>query len=256
MKKRLPMFSSRFSLAALLVLLLAAPRPAAAIPAAPENAAAELTAQQEENVQDFLQHYYLAPDPERAMELLPAVASLVASHPNAVAPMAGFYTGVVATDPDHADEWRSLLETDIDGWVPVAVELGLDPDARAEKLDPALAEPGPAELDFLWGWFSATGDREAPRRIIRRGGIVYPAAATFDLTQAAAAWSAKAQAREHPVVAEELNAYVLAASDDELRVFFGDSRGVASVRSILSPESLSRLDSLFPPPPENPTPLP
>lgn len=198
---------------------------------------------------DFTMDYYRAPAPGRAIEIIPVMTKFVAAKPEATTwPMAGFYAGVVAASPERADEWRVLREASgTPDWLQKAIDLGLDSEAWRKTRECPPEEMAPEILDFFWGCFSATGDPSFARLVIRRGGIVYPEEACLDLTQGAAAWSSKAQAREHPPVASELDAYVLSATDAELRVFFRDADGVTPVRGVLSPAALARLDALFAP---------
>ena len=198
---------------------------------------------------DFTRNYYRAPDPGRAIEFIPVMTKVVAADPESVTwPMAGFYAGVVATSPERADEWRVLRDaSSTPDWLQKAIDLGLDSEACLKTRECPPEEMAPEILDFFWGCFSATGDPSFARLVIRRGGIVYPEWACLDLTQGSAAWSSKAQACEHPLVATELDAYVLSATDAELRVFFRDADGVAPVRGILSPAALARLDALLAP---------
>lgn len=196
---------------------------------------------------DFTMNYYRSPDPGRAIEIIPVTSKIVAAKPESVTwPMAGFYAGVVATSPERADEWRVLRDaSSTPDWLQKAIDLGLDSEAWLKTRECPPEEMAPELLDFFWGCFSATGDPSFARLVIRRGGIVYPEYATLDFTQGAAVWSSKAQARVHPPVAAELDAYALSATDAELRVFFRDADGVAPVRGILSPGALERLDALF-----------
>lgn len=198
---------------------------------------------------DFVMNYYRAPDPDRAIEIIPVISKIVAAKPESVTlPMTGFYAGVVATSPERADEWRVLRDaSSTPDWLQKAIDLGLDSEAWLKTRECPPEKMAPGILDFFWGCFSATGDSSFARRVIRRGGIVYPKEAILDFTQGAAVWSSKAQARVHPPVAAELDAYVLSATDDELRVFFLDADGVASFRGILSSGALERLDALFAP---------
>lgn len=200
-------------------------------------------------LEDLSMNYYRAPDPGRAIDLIPVLTKVVAADPESVTwPMAGFYAGVVATSPERADEWRVLRDaSSTPDWLQKAIDLGLDSEAWLKTRECPPEEMAPEILDFFWGCFSATGDPSFARLVIRRGGIVYPEWACLDLTQGAAAWSSKAQAREHPLVAAELDTYVLSARDADLRVFFREADGVAPVRGILSPAALARLDALFAP---------
>ncbi len=247
--KRISCFSSRLPscLATTFVALAAAILLLGACTSTPTF---DFSSPEAQELEDFTMNYYRAPDPGRAIELIPTITKIVAAKPESVTwPMAGFYAGVVATSPERAAEWRVLRDASRNqDWLQKAIDLGLDSEAWLKTRECPPEEMAPEILDFFWGCFSATGDPSFARLVIRRGGIVYPEWASLDLTQGSAAWSAKAQALNHPPVAAELDAYVLSATDAELRVFFHEAAGVASVRGILSPTALAHLDTLFAPP--------
>ena len=204
--------------------------------------------EEEAAITAFFEHYAVAPNPGEALDLLPTVDTMIGNHPTAASPMTGIYTGIVATSPERANEWRSLLDSNPPPWLEAAIHLGLaTPEVRKKALYPAPEKTWRSSLEVLWGWYFATGDAEAPEFIIRCGGSLLSEGVFPDSTQNAAAWSAKSLAREHPSVAAELDAYVLSATDAELRVFFRDADGVAPVRGVLSPAAITRLDALFAP---------
>ncbi len=200
------------------------------------------TPEEETAINAFFEHYTQSPNSGEAFDLLPTVDAMIRNRPSAAASMTGIYAGIVATSPERADEWHAMLDSNSPPWLKAAIKLGLfDPEARKKVLYPAPEKISASRLEVLWGWYFTTGDAEAPRFIIRCGGEgAFPGSA-----QAAAAKSAKAQAREHPPVAAELDAYALSATDGELRVFFHDADDVATVRDVLSSAALARLDALF-----------
>ena len=52
-----------------------------------------------QELEDFTMNYYRAPDPGRAIELIPLMTKLVAAKPESTTwPMGGFYAGVAAAD--------------------------------------------------------------------------------------------------------------------------------------------------------------
>ena len=204
--------------------------------------------EEEAAITAFFEHYVLAPNPGEALDLLPTVDAMIGNHPTAASSMTGIYTGIIATSPEHVGEWRALLDASPPLWLEAAIHLGLaDPEVRKKALYPAPEKTWRSSLELLWGWYFATGDAEAPEFIIRCGGSLLSEGEFPDSTQTAAAWSAKSLAREHSFVAAKLEAYVLSATDAELRAFFRDADGVAPVRGVLSPAAITRLDALFAP---------
>jgi hypothetical protein len=106
-----------------------------------------------------------------------------------------------------------------------------------------LVDYAPGILDFLWGYFLATGDAEAPRRVIRRGGMTVPdRPGVVDLTARAAQWSSVSLAKDHPAVAAELEAFALKADEKSVRNFFGPALN-DDARAVLSPAAVARIVS-------------
>ena len=190
----------------------------------------------------FIQNYYRTPDPARAIALLPMFKQWVEQELDGLSwPMGGFYAGVVSISPERNEEWTGIHDaSDTPEWLKYAIDIGrAAPEERTEIFDAYSADMAPELLDFFWGWFFATGDPDAPRRIIRRGGIVDPPYAFVDLTARAARWSALSLASEHPVVKDELNAYVRSATDAELVHFFDKIACLDDLE--LEPDSIDRV---------------
>ena len=190
----------------------------------------------------FSQNYYRTPDPARAIALLPMFKQWVEQEPDGLSwPMGGFYAGVVSTSPERNEEWTGIHDaSDSPEWLKSAIDIGrASPEERTEIFDAYSSVMTPELLDFFWGWFFATGDSDAPRRIIRRGGIVDPPYACVDLTAGAARWSVLSLASEHPVVKDELNAYVRSATDAELVHFFDKIACLDDLE--LEPDSIDRI---------------
>ncbi|MBR4615247.1 MAG: hypothetical protein IKO55_06540, partial [Kiritimatiellae bacterium] len=104
-----------------------------------------------------------------------------------------------------------------------------------------LVDYAPGILDFLWGYFLATGDAQAPRRVILRGGMTVPdAPGVVDLTALAAQWSSVSLAKDHSAVAAELEAFALNADEKKVRTFFGPALDY-NQRAVLSPAAIVRI---------------
>ena len=160
----------------------------------------------------FLEGYYLAPDAAEAIAKIPYFEKSVKKSRSATSPMSGFYFGVVKISPERKNEWLAAKEATKARWLKGAIDSGLDGKSLAELVGEDPKALGPGHLDFMWGYFFATGDREAPRRIIKRGSFTFPEEATIDLTQCAAQWSALSIAKEHKQVQEELETFVRTAT--------------------------------------------
>ena len=193
----------------------------------------------------FLEGYYLAPDAAEAIAKIPYFEKSVKKSRSATSPMSGFYFGVVKISPERKNEWLAAKEATKARWLKGAIDSGLDGKSLAEVVGEDPKALGPGHLDFMWGYFFATGDREAPRRIIKRGSFTFPEEATIDLTQRAAQWSALSIAKEHKQVQEELETFVRTATDDEVRAFFG-GEVPDYAKAFLSKEAVARAESLKP----------
>ena len=187
--------------------------------------------------------YYKAPDVETAIAVLPSVKKMNKIKPGGVPPMMGFYFGAAkASAESHRSEWEAAKQR---GGKEVAVGIGaaLEGKSLDDMVPPDLTDYAPGILDFLWGYFLATGDAEAPRRVIRRGGMTVPDEPNVvDLTARAAQWSSVSLAKSHPAVAAELEAFALTEDEKSVRTFFGPELNDA-VRAVLSPTAVARIVS-------------
>ena len=202
----------------------------------------------------FMLYYYRAPDPDRAMAAIPAVSELIAADPATETGCAGFYTGVVASSPDRADDWRTLRDAPAPGWLYCAIDLGLSaPEDDGNALDLPSDFMFSEECDSLEGRFLATGDPTIPRRLIRYGALGDRAPKhplplqAYVMTGVHLGSSAPSsgryppqlvrdslllQAHIHPAVKAELEAFAREAPEDELVGFFYHPEEVHSAISM------------------------
>ena len=203
----------------------------------------EPTKAEMEKMDTLFNGYYKAPDVESAIAVLPSVKKINKAKPGGIPPMIGFYFGVAKSS---GEAWRGNWEAAKKrGGKEVAV--GIDAALEGKSLDDMvpqdLEDYAPGILDFLWGYFLATGDAEAPRRVIRRGGMTVPDRhGVVDLTARAAQWSSVSLAKDHPAVAAELEAFALTADEKSVRTFFGPALNDAA-RAVLSPTAVARIVS-------------
>lgn len=187
--------------------------------------------------------YYKAPDVEEAIAILPSVKKMNKIKPGGIPPMIGFYFGAAKSSlATHRAEWEAAKKR---GGKEIAYAIGaaLDGKALGDMVPPDLTDYAPGILDFLWGYFLATGEAEAPRRVIRRGGMTVPdEPCVVDLTARAAQWSSVSLAKEHPAVAAELEAFALNADEKSVRTFFAPELNEAE-RVVLSPAAVARIVS-------------
>ena len=204
---------------------------------------AEPTKAEMERMDALFNGYYKAPDVESAIAILPAVKKMNKTKPGGIPPMIGFYFGASKSS---GDAWREKWEAAKKrGGKEVAV--GIDAALEGKSLDDMvpqdLEDYAPGILDFLWGYFLATGDAEAPRHVIRRGGMTVPdRPGVVDLTARAAQWSSVSLAKDHPAVAAELEAFALTADEKSVCTFFGPALNDAE-RAVLSPAAVARIVS-------------
>ena len=134
--------------------------------------------------------YYKAPDVEEAIAILPSVKKMNKIKPGGIPPMIGFYFGAAKSS---AEAWREKWEEAKNRGgkeVAVGIDAALEGKSIDDMVPQDLVDYAPGILDFLWGYFLATGDAEAPRRVIRRGGMTVPdKPGVVDLTARAAQWS-------------------------------------------------------------------
>ena len=203
----------------------------------------EPTKAEMEKMDALFNGYYKAPDVEEAIAILPSVKKMNKIKPGGIPPMIGFYFGAAKSS---AEAWREKWEeAKKRGGKEVAVGIGAALEGKSidDMVPQDLVDYGPGILDFLWGYFLATGDAEAPRRVIRRGGMTVPdRPGVIDLTARAAQWSSVSLAKNHPAVAAELEAFALNADEKSVRNFFGPALNDAG-REVLSPVAVARVVS-------------
>ena len=187
--------------------------------------------------------YYKSPDVEEAIAILPSVKKMNKIKPGGIPPMIGFYFGAAKSS---AEAWREKWEEAKNRGgkeVAVGIDAALEGKSIDDMVPQDLVDYAPGILDFLWGYFLATGDAEAPRRVIRRGGMTVPdRPGVVDLTARAAQWSSVSLAKNHPTVAAELEAFALNADEKSVRNFFGPELNEAE-RAVLSPAAVARIVS-------------
>jgi len=171
---------------------------------------------------DWLTWWYLAPQPERLGELVPALGPAL-SNPHAFGSLTGFLCFALQEAPPSPEElagWADragrtplifgLRCADPAGARRLAVQDGWDDESLA-WLDGWSGQPtdlldGPARLDALWGAFFATGDTSHVDAIIdvasRRAPKTDPLRA---VTVEAARWSVGSNARQHELVFRALS---------------------------------------------------
>ena len=196
-----------------------------------------------EKVDSLFKDYYRSNDVESAIAALPAVKKIGKMKPGGIPPTMGFYFGAAKSSlATHRAEWEAAKKR---GGKEIAYAIGaaLDGKSLGDMVPPDLTDYAPGILDFLWGYFLATGDAEAPRRVIRRGGMTVPdKPGVVDLTARAAQWSSVSLAKDHPTVAAELEAFALNADEKSVRTFFGPALNDVQ-RAVLSPAAVARIVS-------------
>ena len=196
-----------------------------------------------EKVDSLFKDYYRSNDVESAIAALPTVKKIGKMKPGGIPPTMGFYFGAAKSSlATHRAEWEAAKKR---GGKEIAYAIGaaLDGKSLGDMVPPDLTDYAPGILDFLWGYFLATGDAEAPRRVIRRGGMTVPdKPGVVDLTARAAQWSSVSLAKDHPTVAAELEAFALNADEKSVRTFFDPELNEAE-RAVLSPAAVARIVS-------------
>ena len=187
--------------------------------------------------------YYKAPDVEEAIAILPSVKKMNKIKPSGIMPMIGFYFGAAKSS---GDAWREKWEAaKMRGGEKVAVGIGAALEGKSidDMVPRNLADYTPKIVDFLWGYFLATGDAEVPRRVIMRGGMeVANCASVVYFTGTVAQRSSVSLAKDHPAVAAELEAFALNADEQSVRNFFGHTLN-DDAWAVLSPAAVARIVS-------------
>ena len=187
--------------------------------------------------------YYKAPDVEAAIAILPSVKKMNKIKPGGIPPMIGFYFGAAKSS---AEAWRGKWEEAKNRGgkeVAVGIDAALEGKSIDDMVPQDLVDYTPKIVDFLWGYFLATGDAEVPRRVIMRGGMeVANCASVVYFTGTVAQRSSVSLAKNHPTVAAELEAFALNADEKSVRNFFGPELNDAP-RAVLSSAAVARIVS-------------
>jgi len=183
------------------------------------------------NGDDWLTFYYRDPRPDQVVAQLKAWSSEgTLQDANARAPLTGFLSQIFRQNADKLQDWRlqlkGLPKEDLELinmaiWmsntkeskellqkeIPKAFKDKSPPDILTLKLD------SPSALDLLWGYFFATGDSKALRRIVamfryadaptKLEGIPKDRSPLYVILPKAAKWSISSNARQHPKVMED-----------------------------------------------------
>jgi len=204
---------------------------------------AEPTKAEMERMDALFNGYYKTPNVEEAIALLPSVKKMNKIKPGGIPRMIGFYFGAAKSS---AEAWREKWEEAKNRGgkeVAVGIDAALEGKSIDDMVPQDLVDYAPGILDFLWGYFLATGDAEAPRRVILRGGMTVPdRPGVVYLTARAAQWSSVSLAKDHPAVAAELEAFALNADEKSVRNFFGPALN-DDARAVLSPAAVARIVS-------------
>ena len=196
-----------------------------------------------EKVDSLFKDYYRSNDVESAIAVLPTVKKIGKMKPGGIPPVMGFYFGAAKSSlATHRAEWEAAKKR---GGKEIAYAIGaaLDGKALGDMVPPDLTDYAPGILDFLWGYFLATGDAEVPRRVILRGGMeVANCASVVFFTGTVAQRSSVSLAKDHPAVAAELEAFALNADEKSVRTFFAPELNEAE-RAVLSPAAVARIVS-------------
>jgi len=194
-----------------------------------------------EDVEPRISDYYRKPNPDWALSALPRLDEMVQDE-KAASPIYGFVVGVVKTSADRKEEWKAASKKC--ARVKPAVDAGLECETLGDVVTAGYEDYSPELLDMIWGYFMATGDAEAPRRVIHRGGMKVPCNASFDLTAKAAAWSSCSLAKEHPIVRTELESFAMTAEPEAILNFFGEAPLQEAISNVLSSAALDRIQSV------------
>lgn len=194
-----------------------------------------------DQLEQWMAYYYLAPHPEEVASALEAVtAKGFFENDDAQAPMSGFFTEIFRANPDKVGEWvkpymgipsRHILYSAL--WMANSKESRTALEKMAQRAAPeeakalrALASSppptvesmtidSPASLDYMWGYFSASGSDKPVLRVIdqmKLGNTKGNASAM--LIGGAAQWSVSANARQHEKVLKIVKANVKTADPE------------------------------------------
>ena len=180
---------------------------------------------------DWLTYYYRDPRPDQTVAQLKAWSSEgTLQNANARAPLTGFLSQVFRQNAAQIAEWyeqcKNLPKADLE-FIAMAIWMSNTKEGREliQKKHPgAFGEKDPPDiltlkldsasaLDLLWGYYFATGDSKALRRIIAMfryadapkqvKGLPDRRAPFYTVLPEAAKWSLGSNAQQHPKVLED-----------------------------------------------------
>lgn len=200
-----------------------------------------LTQAEMQDIDTHLADYYNHPDPDWALSALPLFEKMMRSERTAF-PAFGFVYGAAKAAKERKDDWA--LAAKGHSRAGVAVGYGLEGKTLDDVVGAKYEDYAPELLDLIWGYFMATGDPVAPRRVIHRGGMKVPERADVDLTARSAVWSACSLAKGHPAVKAELESFALAAEPAAVLNFFGAEALDEDVSKLLSAAANGRITDI------------
>lgn len=159
-----------------------------------------LSKEESEHVISF---YYQQPDTERLLQALATFDEPGIFNPKVKAPLMGFLSALAMERPQ---DWQLVKQLVFEDTAELNRMWASVP-RQQQALEKMMASKGvvansAAELDFLWGAFSATGDERFVQIIARTASFPQ----VDPLVRAAAQWSLSSQRKTHPAVERVLQA--------------------------------------------------
>jgi hypothetical protein len=149
--------------------------------------------------QEWLTYYYMEKDPTKVPEFLGwlQTSSMLEAHPAAVPSVEGFLSVVFAQNADKAAGWSKAVP--FTGKAKEAVDYVLKPPIALQD----MVVKKPADIDRMWGAFSASGDDVYLTKIVAvldtKNALTGDAKQDAE-TRAAAAWSLGSNMTQHEAV--------------------------------------------------------
>ena len=152
-----------------------------------------------EDLDRFMNKYYLQPRPDRIADaMLMLTTSGVLQIAEAVGPITGFFSEVFLTTPSRMSEWKSAIDKQ-----PGFAKSVLDSAVSWSKAGGVLQLPGrsPQMNDFYWGAFFASGNPLYVKKLLELAAFAterndFPAW----MIGATAKWSLASNSRQHALV--------------------------------------------------------
>lgn len=156
----------------------------------------------EEESEKIISFYYQNPNSQHLLQALATLDEPGSFSPTMKAPLMGFLSALAS---QRSQDWQLVKQMVFDN----AEELNrmwASVERQQQSLEKMLSQKNiiansPAELDFLWGAFSATGDKRFVEIIARTA----ESTKSDPLVKSAAEWSLSSQRKEHPLVEQILN---------------------------------------------------